>query len=174
MLVVVGLLVTMSACGTSDAGRASRPASTPMSRVRVSRTHTYGTLAALIRDADAVVVAHATGRATVEHVGAVPFTVSELDRVETLRGQDVGSLVEVRQPGSVDAPVEGGALLQGGRTYLLFLVIQRDRWGQRTGRYGIVGVQAGIYSDAGNGEFARTDESSGIPSRLTIGDVRHG
>ena len=151
---------------------AEHPSPKTHSLVRVSRTRSYGAVRELTRDAETVVVARATARSSVEYVGTVPFTVTSLDDVRVVRGVAVGSSVDVRQVGSVSQPLEGGVLLEAGRTYLLFLMAQRDRSGTATGRYGIVGLQAGMYAAVGDDVFARTDvESPGLPERLTLSDV---
>jgi hypothetical protein len=147
-------------------------AATPRRVVTVSRAKAYGTVPALLRDADVVVVAHATDRRATESIGGIPFTITTLDQVERLRGEPVAATIDLRQLGAADTSVEGATLVEPGRTYLLFLTKQHDKDGVATGRYGIVGLQAGMYVSEGDGRFARADEDSpSLPTDVSRGNV---
>lgn len=145
------------------------PSASRKGSVVVSRAKTYD-FRALKRDATAVVVATATAEKTDEPIATIPFTVTTMTVVETLRG-DVPASFPLRQLGSATVTLEGSSPVVGGQTYLLFLMPFEFRHGEPNGQLVAVGGPAGVFLQTGPDTFARTDLESPLPDHVSREDA---
>jgi hypothetical protein len=145
----------------------------------------YRTLDELGADADAVVRIRATDRVTVSEISGLPFTATEVEVVETVRGK-VPAVFPVVQTGAVPAPPETGRparetsalrggldLLRPGPTYFLFLAERTGIPGEDTsGQYVIVRTLTGLYLEESGYACHLDPESPDLPAVLAVGELR--
>jgi len=142
-----------------------------------SRARLYGSVAELAADSGAVVTGTVDGQRTVRDLPAGDTTVSEVTVRATAKADrelPAGATVSVRQMGSAAAPGPA-ALLQPGRTYLLFLT-PTGLDGERAEQFFVTGGTAGIWETDGGGADERStftrlpsDDGDVLPERLTLG-----
>ncbi|EIV91068.1 hypothetical protein [Frankia sp. QA3] len=145
-------------------------------------TRQYRTIGELTASSAAVVRVRATDRAQVVEVGGLPFTITDVDVTETIRG-DAPKTIRIRQLGASAAhagKISGGnSALRGGidllrpdSSYFLFISAVEIPGEDTTNQYGIVRTLTGLYVEE-SGQACHLDpESPGLPKALPIDDLR--
>jgi hypothetical protein len=149
----------------------------------VDRAQTLRTIHELTAASDAVVRACATDRTEVVAISGLPFTITDVDVTQTIRG-DVPETIRVRQTGAApgtDVPGSGGTttasrvlgeiLLRPRTSYFLFLDAFELPGEDTTNQYAIVGVLAGLYREESGQARLLDPESPGLPAVLSIEDL---
>lgn len=162
-------VLALAGCGSRSAPVVEHAAQREAPRILGSRVKVYRDIREVKREATAVVVATATS-ASIEKVSGIPFTVTRMRVVDTVRG-NVPSTFDLRQTGSTAMQAEGTELVVEGGTYLLFVQPFEFTHGVTTGQYVAVGVSAGVYRQVGRDDFSKTDRESSIPAHIKRADA---
>ncbi|WP_007509372.1 hypothetical protein [Pseudofrankia saprophytica] len=149
----------------------------------VDRAESFRTIRELTAASDAVVRVCATDRTEVVAISGLPFTITDVDVTQTIRG-DVPETIRVRQTGAApgtEVPEPGGdttvshvlgeILLRPGTPYFLFLDAFERPGEDTTNQYAVVGVLAGLYREESGQARLLDPESPGLPSVLPIEDL---
>jgi hypothetical protein len=166
-------------CGSSRRPLSSAPR--PAQHIVCDHAVDYSTLAQLRRASSSVAVVRPTGRTVVRKVGGVPFTISTVGVVETVRGAPLPATLDVRQTGTAATTLDScGALVSPGHVYIAYLspFRLRHRGPVVRGQYSATGLfqhdGSAVPRDPSDRSFTDVSPGAGaaLPGRISISLAR--
>jgi hypothetical protein len=137
-----------------------------------SRLKTYDSIAQLRADSVAVALIRATSTRRLELVAGTPFTVTTVNVLRVLAGENVGSTLKLRQLGRDGIRLEGGVMpVRAGSEYVVFLQHFTFGPGGETDQFLVTGEPAGILAFAANRVTRLDEDSVAIPASLTLAEL---
>ncbi len=152
MVVVFAVAFAVSGCASAtshlNSSQAGSTASTSRSIQHSSAdvAESYGSLVALRHDATTVAVLQPTGATRSESIDGIPWTISTVNVLETVSGEQIPGGLGLRQLGSGDGSVPG-PLASPADLYLAYLQPYRTLGGLVAGQYVVIGSLQGLFED---------------------------